>query len=168
MLIRFESIAASVEQQSQAAAAMMKDAGFDASLLVGDDENGIWKELESVAADESRTLVKVSVLPSELPAALDVIDGLAGTEGYAAAGRAGAGVFLVSLGGGSEFQKRVIDGLRKVLPIGKGSAVVVRGSAALKNQLDVWGQIGDSLPLMQAVKQQFDPAGLLSPGRGPV
>ena len=168
LLIRFESIAASVEQQSQAAAAMMMEAGLDATILAGDDEDRLWNELQSVAADESRALVKVSVLPSELPATLDAIGRLAGPERHAAAGRAGAGVFLLSLSGDSEFQKRVVEGLRQMLPAGKGSAVVVRGSASLKNQLDVWGPIGDSLPLMQAVKQQFDPAGLLSPGRGPV
>jgi glycolate oxidase FAD binding subunit len=32
-------------------------------------------------------------------------------------------------------------------------------------KLDVWGSPGDALPLMRAVKQQFDPKGTLNPGR---
>lgn len=168
LLVRFESIAASVEQQSQAAAAIFKEAALDAIPLAGDDEERAWNELLSVATDESRALVKMSVLPGDLATTLDLIERLAGAEGYAATGRAGVGVLLLNLAGEAEFQKRVIDGLRASLPIGKGSVVLVRGSAALKNQIDVWGPIGDSLALMQAVKQQFDPAGLLNPGRGPV
>jgi glycolate oxidase FAD binding subunit len=31
--------------------------------------------------------------------------------------------------------------------------------------LDAWGEPGDALPLMRAVKQQFDPKGTLNPGR---
>ncbi len=167
LLIRFESIAASVEQQSDSASKLIREAGFEAEVIAGDDEEGLWTDL-AVGDDDGRTLVKVSVLPAELATTLELIDRLAGSQGYAATGRAGVGVFLVSLGGELEFQKRVIDGLRQGLPIGRGSAVVVRGSDALKNQVDVWGPIGDSLPLMRAVKQQFDPDGLLNPGRGPV
>ena len=32
-------------------------------------------------------------------------------------------------------------------------------------KLDAWGSPGDSLPLMRAVKEQFDPKGTLNPGR---
>jgi glycolate oxidase FAD binding subunit len=31
--------------------------------------------------------------------------------------------------------------------------------------LDAWGNSGDALGLMQAVKRQFDPHGTLNPGR---
>jgi FAD/FMN-containing dehydrogenase len=43
----------------------------------------------------------------------------------------------------------------------------MRASADLKKDLDVWGPIGDGLPLMRAVKKQFDPDGILNRGRGP-
>jgi glycolate oxidase FAD binding subunit len=76
-------------------------------------------------------------------------------------------VFLLRIAEDVPLQKRVIDGLRDALQIGKGSAVVVRGSPELRTHVDVWGPIGDGLALMKAVKQQFDPAGILSPGRGP-
>jgi FAD/FMN-containing dehydrogenase len=32
---------------------------------------------------------------------------------------------------------------------------------------DPWGEIGDSLRMMRAVKARFDPHGTLNPGRGP-
>jgi glycolate oxidase FAD binding subunit len=34
-----------------------------------------------------------------------------------------------------------------------------------KTSLDAWGSVGDTLPLMRALKQQLDPKGTLNPGR---
>jgi glycolate oxidase FAD binding subunit len=110
--------------------------------------------------------VKVSTLPSELARTLDHIERLAAGASCHSAGRAGAGVFLLHIPRDVALQKMMIEGLRRELPSGRGSAVVVRAPRELKAQLDVWGPIGDGLTLMKAVKQQFDPAGVLGPGRG--
>jgi hypothetical protein len=32
-------------------------------------------------------------------------------------------------------------------------------------EMDAWGRMGDALPLMSAVKRQFDTRGTLNPGR---
>ncbi len=53
---------------------------------------------------------------------------------------------------------------RTVAPLG-GYAVVERCDPALKARLDVWGDVGPSLALMRRVKEQFDPSGVLNPGR---
>ena len=42
-----------------------------------------------------------------------------------------------------------------------GGSVVILGHT----KLDAWGSHGDALPLMRAVKEQFDPKGTLNPGR---
>ena len=42
-----------------------------------------------------------------------------------------------------------------------GGSLVILG----KTGLDAWGSPGDALPLMRAVKAQFDPKGTLNPGR---
>jgi glycolate oxidase FAD binding subunit len=34
-----------------------------------------------------------------------------------------------------------------------------------KTTLDAWGSVGDTLPVMRALKQQLDPKGTLNPGR---
>ena len=112
-------------------------------------------------------LLKVSVVPTELAPTLTIIERLAGRRGYRAAGRAGAGVFQLCITEDVQVQKRVIDGLREALPLGRGSAVVVKSSPELRTHIDMWGPLGDGLTLMKSVKQQFDPVGVLSPGRGP-
>jgi glycolate oxidase FAD binding subunit len=167
LVIRFESIEASVAQQSETASALIADSGYKAQALSASAEEQYWQSHGRLADGDAGALLKVSVLPSELASTLDVIQRLAGERGYVAAGRAGAGVFLLRITGELQQQKRVIDGLRDALQIGRGSAVIVRSSQELRNLVDVWGPIGDGLTLMKAVKQQFDPAGILSPGRGP-
>ncbi|MBV9608287.1 MAG: FAD-binding oxidoreductase, partial [Acidobacteria bacterium] len=53
------------------------------------------------------------------------------------------------------------DELRKL-----GGFLVVYGCpTALKSRIDVWGPTGDAQPLMRRIKAQFDPAGILNPGR---
>ncbi len=42
-----------------------------------------------------------------------------------------------------------------------GGSLVILG----QTKLDAWGSLGDSLPLMRALKSQFDPKGTLNPGR---
>jgi glycolate oxidase FAD binding subunit len=77
------------------------------------------------------------------------------------------GVLLVRLSGDPEAQAQIITELRARAPAARSSTVVLRGVSELKRLVDVWGPIGDALPLMRAVKQQFDPRGILNPDRGP-
>jgi glycolate oxidase FAD binding subunit len=168
LLIRFESIEAAVDQQCAKAATLIAESGFSAHTLAGHDEDELWTHHgHTPPLNGTDAIIKVSVLPTELASTLTLIERLSGLSDYSAAGRAGLGVFLLRVGGSVEGQKRVITGLRDVLPIGRGSAVVVSGSPELKTQVDVWGPIGNGLALMRAVKQQFDPAGVLNAGRGP-
>ena len=167
LLVRFESIEPSVEQQSMKAQSLIGSFGFDAQTLSGADEEHAWLDHARVWSEAGGTLLKVSVLPTAIADTLGVIERTAGQNGCTAAGRAGAGVFVVRLDGALDVQERVIAALRGSIPSGKGGAVIVRAPAALRNRVDVWGSIGDGLPVMQAIKRELDPAGLLSPGRGP-
>jgi glycolate dehydrogenase FAD-binding subunit len=167
LIVRFESIEASVAQQSETAVKLIAENGHRTQTLSPSEEEQYWQGHAQLADDDRGALVKVSVLPTELAETLAVIERLAGKRGYIAAGRAGAGVFLLRITEEVQLQKRVIDGLRDALQIGRGSAVIVKGSPELREHVDVWGPIGDGLALMKAVKQQFDPNGILSPGRGP-
>lgn len=58
------------------------------------------------------------------------------------------------------------DTRRQVAALGSNSSLVVeRCPAQLKRGFDVWGDVGASLPLMQALKAQLDPRGTLNRGR---
>jgi glycolate oxidase FAD binding subunit len=167
LIVRFESIEASVRQQSDTAARLVADAGFTARSISGSEETQFWQDYARSTEQDRCALLKVSVVPTELAATLTLIEKLAGPNGYRATGRAGAGVFQLCVLGDIQSQKRVIEALRDSLPLGRGSAVIVKSPPELRTHVDVWGPIGDGLALMKSVKQQFDPAGVLSPGRGP-
>ena len=167
LIIRFESIEASVTQQSETAAKLIAESGYTARTLSASEESEYWQSHAQFADDDRGAVLKVSVLPTDLGETLSLIERLAGKRGYLAAGRAGAGVFLLRITEDTQLQKRVIEGLRDALQIGRGSAVIVKCSPDLRTHIDVWGPIGDGLALMKAIKQQFDPAGILAAGRGP-
>lgn len=162
-IIRFEAIEAAVEQQALEAFRLARN--NSSQIVGGEEEAALWKQHSRRPWDGHGAVVKVSVLPTELAGMLRWLSQSSGST--EASGRAGLSVFLARVGGSVEAQAKVISGLRDMLPTGRGSASIVRGSPALKSLVDVWGPIGDGLPLMRAVKQQFDPAGILNPGRGP-
>jgi glycolate oxidase FAD binding subunit len=62
------------------------------------------------------------------------------------------------------FPSAIVE-LRQGLEARGGSLVVLRCPSEVKSKLDVWGSAGDALPVMKSVKAQFDPAGVLNPGR---
>jgi glycolate oxidase FAD binding subunit len=78
---------------------------------------------------------------------------------------AGNGVLYVYL------EDAGLERLRAVLGAARAAgtyAVVEHSPDALRGQLesvDVWGPTRSDFPLMKALKQQFDPAGTLNPGR---
>jgi glycolate oxidase FAD binding subunit len=167
LMLRFESIPAAVDQQAANASTLIAGQGFAAQEISGPAEGALWAAHEQPIWSGDGAIIKVSVLPSELAAVLGTLDSRVGSARYVAAGRAGLAVFLVRIAGDTSAQARAIEALRSTLTVGRGSAVIVRGSPELRAQTDVWGPIGDGLSLMRAVKRQFDPAGILNPGRGP-
>jgi glycolate oxidase FAD binding subunit len=60
---------------------------------------------------------------------------------------------------------QIVGALRPVLEARGGSFVVERASPVVKATLDVWGDVGPAFSLMRRVKEAFDPAGILAPGR---
>ncbi|MCL0044575.1 FAD-binding oxidoreductase [Dehalococcoidia bacterium] len=59
----------------------------------------------------------------------------------------------------------VVGHLRVLAGSMNGYAVVERCPVQAKTIIDVWGQIGVSLPLMIRLKQEMDPHSILNPGR---
>ncbi len=100
-------------------------------------------------------------------------------EAHAAAARAGVeamllaqpghGVLQLSVRGGFDagrVARDLVQPLRRALEADGGSLVIERGPIELKSQCDVWGTIRpEILAIMTRIKAEFDPAGLLNPGR---
>ena len=167
LLVRFESVEASVAQQAEEARALVGSRG--AAVVLGwEEERAAWNR-HATHWSQGGTLVKLSALPAELFPTLAWLRDRAAADGIelAAAGRAGLGVVDVRLDGPLDEQARLVEDLRERLPVGRGSAVIRRGDPALRRRVDPWGPIGDGVRVMTAIKRQFDPEGLLNAGRGP-
>jgi glycolate oxidase FAD binding subunit len=74
------------------------------------------------------------------------------------------GVGTLRLDGETDRLSALVERLRAELEGYGGSLVILQRPRALAS-LDAWGNPGDALALMRAVKQQLDPKGTLNPGR---
>lgn len=106
----------------------------------------VWKAREKVA--ESSAVAKISVLPSHIAKTIERQAKACPTAVVQA-----TGIGWVALDAG------LMD-LRAQVESDGGSLVILRGRCT-----DAWGDPGDALPLMRAVKHQLDPKGTLNPGR---
>jgi glycolate oxidase FAD binding subunit len=102
-------------------------------------------------------VARLSVLPSKLPALLEAAASLGYVEGQPA-----NGVCRLSL---PEATAEVIADVRALAARLGAACVIERCPPDLKRDIDVFGDAPPSLALMRAIKAEFDPNGVLSPGR---
>jgi glycolate oxidase FAD binding subunit len=132
------------------------------------------------------TLIRVGFWAAALPAVLAAIDAAAMTGGLdplVAGSAAAGGVIYVALGAGAHpaavaafvaalreaIARGAADGRPASAPVPDSppvfaSAVVVHAPPAVRELADMWGPV-PGLPLMRAVKDQFDPEHRMAPGR---
>jgi glycolate oxidase FAD binding subunit len=107
-----------------------------------------------VARDKAPLVLKMSVLPSKLPALLADVSKEAQIEALPATG-------LCRIAGD-------VDALAPIHSLASkysATCVIERCPSDLKRELDVFGKAPSSLDLMRAIKKEFDPNNVLSPGR---
>lgn len=167
LLVRFESIEAAAEQQAERTRQLAEEHGGVGAVVGADEEEAIWAAHAQRPWGGSGAVLKATLLPTDLAPTLAWLEQTLGAGGWDAIGRAGVGALLLSVDGDAAHQARLVAALRARLAQGRGSVVIVRGSDELKRTVDVWGPSGDALPVMKAIKRQFDPDALLNPGRGP-
>jgi hypothetical protein len=82
------------------------------------------------------------------------------------AGRVGTGAGLLRVDGDVRTQTAVVERMRSSVWV--GNVVALRASPELKRQIDVWGPPASASGAARALKNMFDPAGILNAGRGPI
>jgi glycolate oxidase FAD binding subunit len=122
------------------------------AAVISEGDAAVWKAREAIAGPDSRPAAKFSVLPSHIARTAEAI-GRFYPGGWRAAVQA-TGIGWVA-GKCSD-----PPGLRAELER-DGGALMVLGQPGV----EVWGDAGDALPLMRAVKQRFDPKATLNAGR---
>jgi len=170
LFVRFETIVEAAINQAERTVKLAKDLGKQSTILSGAPEEILWRAHSARPWEEPGLVFKVSTPPADVTNTLEWISGAAEKHRvkWEAVGRAGLGVQIVRFDGDLATQIDLITSLRSRLKSPRqGSVVLLRGQPELKQRIDTWGPLGNVVETMRAIKQQFDPMGILNPGRGP-
>jgi glycolate oxidase FAD binding subunit len=136
-------------------------------LSVQSCEGDMYSARESLFAIEGATVLKLTTLPTKLAALVAGFAQLAAMGAPTVAVADPAGVVTVAVPVQVEGLMNIVEDLRARLA-GVGGSVVVLQRGALPLDVDPWNDAAHpppSLDVMRAIKQEFDPARLLNPGR---
>jgi glycolate oxidase FAD binding subunit len=159
--IRFEGIPESLQDQFLK---LQRVAGAVAFSRASE----VWAARQELFDGATSSMIcKCSVLPAQIGSLCDAIfQQAASIEASATLVAQGTGILEIRLDADAPAAlARTLHGLRAHVGSLKGTLIVQRCPMSMKEGLDVWGPVGDSLPLMNEIKKQFDPARILNPGR---
>ena len=157
LTVLFEGVQPAVAAQSDRAVALDSGARVDADLPAA---------FGSPPYAEGEIGLKLAYAPAALPQVLGALAVGEREFGLPAAVRGSAGSGVLQVGWpATDAAAGALGRLRAELAAYDGSVLVRQAPADLKATLDVWGPVGDALPLMRRVKARFDPECRLSPGR---
>jgi glycolate oxidase FAD binding subunit len=157
---------------------MAGEAGATGTVLLGDDKRpALWGRIREAIpllldASPAATIVRASTGPSQMGEIFTAAQRSAERHELPAAILArGAGVVYIAL-----LPEKSDTGVLKRLALAAGELVEAAAAACgfcaipwcpaeLKSHVEVWGRERPDVGLMRKMKQVFDPAGILSPGR---
>jgi glycolate oxidase FAD binding subunit len=110
----------------------------------------------------------VAVLPSRV---VEVAGGLGEAEGFdvAVVSQPGYGMSQVcwfgDRDGPPDRTQSILDKARDAVRNLEGSLIIERCPLDAKADFDVWGDVGEPIRIMRGLKEQYDPKGIINPGR---
>ncbi|PSN10389.1 FAD-binding oxidoreductase [filamentous cyanobacterium CCT1] len=161
LLVRFQSIGPGVEEQVASLLSMV-GADLSASIFDGVEDEQAWATactaLFPPASEQSDAVVaKVGVLPAKAVGWLAALP-----EGSLARLHGGSGIGTVRW---ATTTAEMVKEVRSNAEAASGYLTLLEAPLSLKKSIDVWGYSGSALGMMKAIKTQFDPHDMLSPGR---
>ena len=168
ILVRFAGIEASVVAQGRTLVERARLQGLPARTLDEARSLLVWRAHATIYDDPTGAVVaRASVLPASIAATLEMLETVAGRLHLTLRVVMHAtGTGLIRFEGANEQALAAATGVTRArIAESGGSLVVHHCPVTLKQQIDVWGAVGDALPLMRRVKEQFDPCGIMNPGR---
>ncbi|HEX6513209.1 MAG TPA: FAD-linked oxidase C-terminal domain-containing protein, partial [Chloroflexota bacterium] len=142
---------AAVERQNRDVGGLC-GAASRVEMLAADQIAPFWRAVEDFGRGEHLAIAKLSVLPS---ATGDLLGRLPAGSSWLSHVLSGVGYIFGSEAEGSLQTAREMGGY----------AILEACEPEVKRRLDVWGPPGPDFRLMERIKRQFDPNGMLNPGR---
>ena len=164
LLVRFSSSPAAVAAQVESAQRLLS---MPSTVVTGDSEGALWDEQVRSPWAGAGAVVRFGWLPAKLAEITTLMNDVWKIAGSAVmVGRVGTGAGLVRIDGDVRAHLAVAERLRGSVWVGNVS--VLRADLELKRHIDVWGPESSAVEAARALKQMFDPAGILNAGRGPI
>jgi len=126
----------------------------------------VWKARDRLwSSANTGAVAKISLLPAGIAKTVEAVERITARQKvhWSAVVQA-TGLSSLRLDGDAEALHTSLRELRASLERNGGSLVVLHQPAGAA-PLEAWGNPGDALPLMSAVKKQFDPKNILNRGR---
>ncbi|HLJ69290.1 MAG TPA: FAD-binding oxidoreductase [Chloroflexota bacterium] len=166
LFVLFEGVETGVTAQAEAARQLLDRRG-GAAILEDVQVRPLWQGMGRPQLDRNGTRLKITTPIAELPALITCVENLAAGHPLVRTmwGHAGSGIAYLDLGADEQPVIALLAELREKIAALGGSVVAHAAPAGVKRALDVWGEVGTALPLMLAVKRQFDPMRVMNPGR---
>jgi len=139
------------------------------AVPVSEANSSVWQarealHCEAVAASSSSVLVKMSAPPADAMNAIADLRTLCANRATFDAVVQATGLGTILLKGDAGQLRSILEGFRKRMQAAGGSLVILGDSPPTKG-LDAWGDPGDAIGIMRALKKQLDPKNTLNPGR---
>jgi glycolate oxidase FAD binding subunit len=170
-LVRFETTEAAADRQADIVTRLAAQHGASGTILAGADEDECWEQHASSVRGSTGALLRIGVLPMEVPTLLTTLQSLTSEKHVrlAAVGRALLGAVLLHVDGDATDTSALVAHLRTALHRSNGHVSVLASAEDFRRTVSTWDGQGNAAAeqLMRAVKAQFDPRGTLCPGGGP-
>lgn len=148
-------------------ASISRSLGVAADQADGDKSVGCWQDLiDGFAEGPERLLLAMNTRPRDISGLAKAVDSLVGNvPGVELMVSPGLGTMRVTMPVPEIDAGVLIQHLTSLATDQGASYVLESAPPALRSIVPPWGTAPDGLDLMRSVKREFDPAGILNPGR---
>jgi glycolate oxidase FAD binding subunit len=133
--------------------------GSEVEIEIVDDDNELWDEQRRLQRSDDGMVLKIS----GLPATAARIASVARDADAELVGRAGLGLYWMRMTGAPDDLIGHAEEVRAALS--DHAVVILDAPDAVRRKVDVWGvENQTTIPLMQRIKERFDPRGICNRG----
>ena len=170
LAVDIEDVAEATERQKGQIKQLCETEGsLHVSIVEGSERNSLCECIQdwTLLAKGPKVTLKINVPIGKVSDTFQKVDESAGKlELYSALmSHAGSGIVYATLAGGIGELETAIAEITDIAQESGGSSAAEDAPIEIKRNIDVWGKPRMDATLIRQIKKQFDPKGLLNPGR---